>query len=78
MPADIGIVNDLVTGGANNALSAQQGVVLKQLIDETHIPLEYASVAEDGIFFVDSYLNVGAKIDGNGFAAFNILTMEDL
>ena len=34
LPGSIGIVNDLTTGGANNALSAQQGVVLKGLIDD--------------------------------------------
>lgn len=78
MPADIGIVNDLVTGGANNALSAQQGVILKGLIDAAKIPLEYATVEEDGIFFVDNYLNIGAKIDTNGLSAFNLITMEDL
>lgn len=33
LPSTIGIVDDLVTGGANQALSAQQGVVLKSLHD---------------------------------------------
>lgn len=78
MPADIGIVNDLVQGGSDKALSAQQGVVLKELIDAAKIPLEYATVSEDGIFFVDSYLNIGVKIDTNGISGFNLIIMEDL
>lgn len=78
LPSTIGIVDDLVTGGSNQALSAQQGVVLKGLIDAAKIPLEYATVEEDGIFFVDNYLNIGAKIDTTGLSAFNLITMEDL
>ncbi len=34
LPANIGIIDDLVTGGADKALAAQQGVVLKKQIDE--------------------------------------------
>lgn len=32
LPASVGIINDLVTGGADKALSAQQGVVLNEKI----------------------------------------------
>lgn len=37
LPSSIGLVNDLITGGANKALTAQQGVALKELIGETSI-----------------------------------------
>lgn len=37
LPSSIGIINDLITGGADKALSAQQGVNLKELIGETSI-----------------------------------------
>ena len=33
LPASVGIINDCITGGADKALAAQQGVVLKGLID---------------------------------------------
>ena len=42
------------------------------------LPFEYAPVEEDGFFYVDSYLNIGAKMDNNGLSAFNLLTMEDV
>lgn len=40
MPSGIGIINDLTTGGANNALSAEQGKVLKEMIDDA-MPLSF-------------------------------------
>lgn len=40
-PSGIGIVNDLVTGGADKALSAQQGVVIgDELYDDLAIPID--------------------------------------
>ena len=43
------IINDLVTGGINSALSAQQGVVLKDLIDnKTHIDLTDTPITYTG------------------------------
>lgn len=33
LPSNIGIINDLTTGGADKALSAQQGVVLRETIE---------------------------------------------
>lgn len=33
LPSSIGIINDLTTGGADKALSAEQGKVLKQIVD---------------------------------------------
>lgn len=38
LPSSIGIINDLTTGGADKALSAQQGVVLSGIIDEVYVP----------------------------------------
>lgn len=40
MPSGIGIINDLTTGGANMALSAEQGKVLKEMIDDA-MPLSF-------------------------------------
>lgn len=75
---ELEVVNNLTDGGATAALSAEMGKYLKALIDEAKIPTEFATVDEDGIFFVDNYLNIGAKIDNDGIAAFNLLTMEDI
>lgn len=38
--------------------------------------LETGVVAEDGLFFVDKYLNVGVKIDSDGLNASNMLTIQ--
>lgn len=75
---ELEVVNNLTDGGATAALSAEMGKYLKSLIDAATLPTEFATVDEDGIFFVDNYLNIGAKIDDNGLAAFNLLTMEDI
>lgn len=39
LPSSIGIINDLVTGGANVALSAEQGKVLKGMVDGIEMPI---------------------------------------
>ena len=57
LPSDVGIINDLVTGGANKALSAQQGVVLKGMIDE--------AAGKTGIVEVDMIIEMYASISGN-------------
>lgn len=41
LPASVGIINDLVTGGADKALSAQQGVVLRGLIGSNKRPYQF-------------------------------------
>lgn len=33
---------------------------------------------EDGIFFVDESLNIGAQINSDGFSAINLITMEEI
>lgn len=37
LPSSIGIIDDLTTGGADKALAAQQGVVLKEMIEDSTI-----------------------------------------
>lgn len=70
LPSSIGIINDLTTGGADKALSAEMGKALAESIG--------SDVIEDGIFFIDEYLNIGAMIDTDGFHAINTLELEDL
>lgn len=70
LPSGIAIVNDLITGGADKALSAEMGKVLAETVGN--------DVVEDGIFFVDEYLNIGAMIDTDGFHAINTPELEDL
>lgn len=42
LPSSVGIINDLKTGGADKALSAQQGVVLNEKISEPINPSAYS------------------------------------
>lgn len=72
---ELEIVNNLIDGGATKALSAQMGVTLKGLLDT--IP-EHALVTEDGIIFCDPYLNIGAKLNSEGFTAINSLEIIEL
>ena len=44
LPSSIGIINDLVTGGADKALAAQQGVVIGNIVS----PKEVVSIPFDG------------------------------
>lgn len=37
LPSSIGLINDLTTGGADKALTAQQGVVLREMIEGTDV-----------------------------------------
>lgn len=41
LPSSVGIINDLTTGGSDKALSAQQGVILKEMIDKKIVNLKY-------------------------------------
>ena len=75
LPSSVGIINDLITGGADKALSAEQGKVLAAMINENDGGIE---VVEDGIFFVDNYFRIGAKITSSGLDAINLLTFETL
>ena len=72
---ELEVVNNLIDGGATKALSAQMGVILKGLINT--IP-EHALITEDGIIFCDSYLNIGAKLNSEGFTAINSLEIIEL
>lgn len=75
LPSNIGIINDLVTGGVDKALSAQMGVEINQLLS---LKLGFLNTVEEGLFFIDEELNIGAKITNEGLAAFNMITIEDL
>lgn len=72
LPGGIAIVNDLVTGGADKALSAQMGVELNSKL------LEWGYVLEDGFFLVDSDLNIGAKLTNDGFEALNDIRIAEI
>ena len=76
LPSGIAIVNDLTTGGADKALSAEMGKVLGALVKE--FPLEFGDVVEDGIFFVDEMLNIGVRIDSDGMTAINSIGIEEI
>lgn len=76
LPSGIAIVNDLTTGGADKALSAEMGKFLGELVKE--FPLEFGDVAEDGIFFVDEMLNIGVRIDSDGMTAINSIVIEEI
>ena len=73
LPSGVAIINDTKTGGADKALSAEQGKILGERLDACE-----AEVTQDGIYFVDANFRVGAKITSAGFAAINILTFENL
>ena len=75
LPASIGLINDLTTGGVDKALTAEMGKEIGLMISA--FPAA-GLVEENGIFFVDQYLNVGAKIDTNGFFSINGITTEDI
>ena len=72
LPDNIGIVNDLTTGGADKALSAEMGKVLDEKI------LPWTNVEEDGFFIVDEDMNIGAQIVDGGFQSINSLTVTKL
>lgn len=78
LPSSVGIINDLVTGGVDKALSAQQGVVLNERITSVmNSGLGVIEVDEDGIFFVDELFRVGGKITSDGFVSVgSMLTFE--
>lgn len=80
LPSSIGIVNDLVTGGADKALSAQMGVTLNGMVQDLAgaMLLETANVEEEGLFFVDGNLNIGVKIVPEGLVAINNLTYREV
>lgn len=71
LPSGVGIINDLVTGGADKALSAEMGKVLGKIAH-----LEAAPCYNEGILFVDENLNIGIKIDSTGIKGINILTTQ--
>ena len=75
LPSGIAIINDLITGGADKALSAEMGKTLAEMIGTTG--LQSAEVSQDGLYFVDAYLNVGASIVPDGLHAINILEFKD-
>lgn len=80
LPSSIGIVNDLVTGGVNKALSAQMGVTLNGMVQDLadSMLLETANVEEEGFFFVDGNLNIGAQIVQEGLVTINNLTYREV
>lgn len=73
LPQSIDIIDDVITGGADKALSAEQGKILGQKIENT-----WTDVTQDGVYFVDKNFKVGAKITSDGLSAINILTFESL
>lgn len=61
LPSNIGVINDLTTGGADKALSAQQGVVLKETIDNlpyTENVYDLTSLAKG----VGNYINMTENV----------------
>ena len=72
------MVNNLTEGGATAALSAEMGKRLEEEIQTNTLTIEHHNVTEDGIFFVDTFLNVGAKINSDGLFAINMITTDDI
>ena len=70
MPSNIGIINDLTTGGANNALSAEMGKYIGHKLSY----FDTAECEEEGVLLVDENLNIGVKINDEGFFSVNMLT----
>lgn len=73
MPSGIPIVNDLETGGADKALSAEMGVALKALIDGTIV-----EVIEDGFYIIDSDRNIGFYVGEDGIATLIMSVLSSL
>ena len=74
------LVNNLTTDDATKGLSAAQGVVLDGKVSQLRRKIETFDagiVAEDGLFFVDEYMNIGGQFTQAGFAALNSLTFID-
>lgn len=71
MPSGIPLINDLITGGADKALAAEQGVVLNNKIADLAQRLSQMmpEVEETGWFLVDGELNVAMRYDADGFDA---------
>ena len=57
-----GVVNDLTTGGGDKALSAEQGKVLKQMIDDVELPMTDTENAD--LDFQDEDGNVIMRLAG--------------
>lgn len=72
LPSSIGLINDLVTGGVDKALTAEMGKTLKDYIDLFGIVL----TNQDGFAVVDEELNIGLLVDSYGVHAKNILEYE--
>lgn len=66
LPSSIGVINDLITGGADKALSAEQGKVLKGLIHNINAD-NIVDVAEDGFYLIDADGNVVAQYTDDGW-----------
>lgn len=58
-----------------DAVRNSEGQTVRDLIEESG-NLAVADVAEDGFFFVDENLNIGAYLDASGIHAPNILEYE--
>ena len=74
LPSSIGLVNDLKTGGVDKALTAEMGKFIGQYIGY----LDMAACEEDGLLLVDEDLNIGAKLNGDGLFAINLLTARTI
>lgn len=70
MPSNIGIINDLTTGGVNKALSAEMGKYIGRKIGY----LDMSECEEEGLLLVDENLNIGVKVTDAGFFSINMLT----
>lgn len=68
LPSSIGIINDLTTGGADKALSAEQGKILKEKFDEA----EYDYVAIDISTYKTTRLYISYSFTANGTRYINI------
>lgn len=73
LPSGYPIADDLVTDSAQVALSARQGKMLYELIGGS--ATFGIDVNEDGFFFVDSNMNIGAYFDDSGFHAINTVEL---
>lgn len=68
LPASIGIINDLTTGGVDKALSAEMGKVLNETIGDTTLRSDYYTLAT---IVNGEYINLSGKLvqnAGNAYA----------
>lgn len=80
VPSSIGIINDLITGGANKALSAEMGKVLNEKIEGVEVPDVYTFGGTSGYISINPItiaddgdaIEVDLKVD-NDITAITVL-----